>query len=53
MNGSRTPSGPTRRHQPAILGTIVLAAVSVGVLAKLAVTLARDFWVIVIAWMQP
>ncbi|WP_423605423.1 hypothetical protein [Sphingomonas sp. MS122] len=40
-------------RQPARLGAVVLAAVLVGALIKLGISLARDFWILVIAWMQP
>lgn len=53
MKEGRTAPRAARRPPSAMIATIVLAAMLVGLLVTLAMTLVRDFWVIVIAWMQP
>lgn len=41
------------RRAPRLLVTLLLALLLLGALIKLSIDLARDFWVIVIATMQP
>lgn len=53
MNHRRTARCDAARYPAAMLLTIVVGLAGVGVLVKLGMMLIRDFWIIVIAWLQP
>lgn len=46
-------AGGKARLAPGTLVTLALALLLLGVLTKLVIDLVRDFWIIVIAMMQP
>lgn len=46
-------ASPGEGREPATIATVVLALLLLGFLARLTIGVIRDFWVILIALMQP